>query len=169
MFIGSEEEKKKGIETEKKFREWLDNHNIPYMYIQQDIETFSSTFNKLFTGKRPDFMILVPNFGLIFVDVKYKNITPHFNTFPIDTLDAKKYSKLQRKFNMHIWYALSNENVGYKTWYWVPVSKVFEEGRYTEEKSGKSGMPFFAVKIEDFTQISDEDSLERLFSKCFSD
>ena len=67
---------KKGRETEYRFIRWLDKHNIPYFYIKQDIESFSSAFKNSFLGKRPDFMILIPNFGLIFVDVKYKKINP---------------------------------------------------------------------------------------------
>jgi len=59
----------RGDIAEKKFKQWLDKHNIPYLYIHQDIETFSSAF-KNSSGKRPDFMVLIPNFGFIFVDVK---------------------------------------------------------------------------------------------------
>ena len=62
---------RKGRNVESKFKAWLDKHNIPYLYIQQDEETFSSTFRNQFSGKRPDFMILIPNFGFIFVDTKY--------------------------------------------------------------------------------------------------
>ena len=33
--------KRKERATEKKFKEWLDRHEIPYWYIQQDVDTFS--------------------------------------------------------------------------------------------------------------------------------
>jgi len=160
------EKSEKGRETEENFKQWLDKHNIPYFYIKQDIETFSPSFRNIFSGKRPDFMILIPNFGFIFVDVKYKKIHPDYKTYPIDGEETKKYSSLQRLFNLHIWYALSNEESDFKTWLWIPVSKVLEEGipQYTSSVSKES---FFAVPPEKFVQIADDDSLNRLFSRLF--
>ncbi|MCK4521799.1 MAG: hypothetical protein KAU20_04445 [Nanoarchaeota archaeon] len=161
-----EENRRKSNEAELRFKDWLDKHNIPYMYIQQDTETFSSVFKKYSSGKRPDFMILIPNFGLIFVDVKYKKLNKDFKTFTLDSDETKKYSSLQREFNLHIWYVLSNEDCDYKTWFWIPVSKILEEGtpRYV---SKKSQMYFFAVPPTKFIQISEDDSLDRLFSNLF--
>ena len=156
----------KGKEVEAKFRDWLDKHNIPYFYIKQDMETFSSAFRNTFSGKRPDFMILIPNFGFIFVDVKYKKISPEYKTYPIDSEETKIYSSLQRKFNLHIWYVLSNEDSDYRTWLWIPISKVLESG-IPKHISSKSRMDFFAVPPEEFIQIADDDSLDRLFSKLF--
>jgi len=158
--------KEKGAEAELRFKEWLDKHKIPYLYIQQDIETFSSAFKSYFKGKRPDFMVLIPNLGFIFVDVKNKNINKEFKTYPLDADETKKFSNLQRKFNLNIWYAISNESFDYKTWLWIPVSRVLEEG-IPKHVSSKSRTTFFAVLPEKFTQISVDDSLDRLFSKCF--
>ena len=157
---------KKGKEVESKFKNWLDKHNIPYFYIKQDTESFSSAFKNSFSGKRPDFMVLIPNFGFVFVDVKYKKINLKYKSYPIDSRETKIYSSLQRKFNLHIWYALSNEDSDFKTWLWIPVSKVLESGipRYTSSISNED---FFAVPPEEFIQIAEDDSLERLFSKLF--
>lgn len=164
----SDEEKeiniKKGRETEAKFKQWLDKHNIPYFYIKQDMGSFSNAFRNSFLGKRPDFMILIPNLGFIFVDVKYKKLNKEHKNYPIDSEETKIYSSLQRKFNLHIWYVLSNEEVDFKTWFWIPVSRVLELG-ITEHISSKSGMDFFPVPSKDFIQIADDDSLARLFSK----
>ncbi len=154
----------KGKEAESRFRQWLDKHKIPYFYIKQDIDSFSSAFKNSFSGKRPDFMILIPNFGLIFVDIKYKKINPEYKTYPIDKEEATKYSSLQRMFNLHIWYVLSNEESDYKTWLWIPISKVLELG-IPKHISNKSGMDFFPIPPEEFIQIADDDSLDRLFSK----
>ena len=148
-------------EAEIKFKEWLDKHNIPYLYINQRKETFSSVFkNEL---KRPDFMVLLPNFGFIFVDVKNKKISSGFGTFPIDGNETQKFSSLQRKFNLQIWYVISNENCGYNTWFWIPVSKVLESGIETQV-SRKSKEDFFPIPVKEFIQISDNDSIDRLFS-----
>lgn len=152
-------------EAEKNFKEWLDRHKIPYLYINQEIDTFSSVFrDKL---KRPDFMVLLPNFGFIFVDVKNKKIQQGYDTFCIDSNETKKFSSLQRKFNLQIWYVLSNENYNYNTWFWIPVSKVLESGREIKESS-KSGEDFFPISAKEFIQISDNDSIDRLFTKSFS-
>lgn len=161
-----DENKRKGAETELKFKEWLEKQNIPFLYIQQDTETLSLAFKEYFSGKRPDFLILLPNFGFIFVDVKYKKINSQYKNYPISSEETKKYSSLQRKFNLHVWYVLSNEEFDYKTWLWIPISKVLE-AKIPEYISSKSGTEFFAVPSKEFIQIADNDSLDRLFSKCF--
>ena len=87
--------------AEKKFRDWLNSHKIPFWYIQQDIESFSSALQRYMT-KRPDFMILVPHVGFILVDVKHKK-------------PAKKFKEFY--FNLQVWYVLSSEDYHYETWY----------------------------------------------------
>ncbi|MDP1688597.1 MAG: hypothetical protein Q8L47_00495 [bacterium] len=164
----SDESKQKGDEAELRFKNWLDNHNIPYFYIKQDTKTFSSALDKIFGGKRPDFMLLLPNFGFIFVDVKNRSLHKTFKTYPLDAYETKKYSSLQRIFNIHIWYAVSNEDYDYNTWLWIPVSKVMESGM-SIYNSSKSKEDFYAVPLREFIQIADSDSLDRLFSKCFED
>jgi hypothetical protein len=109
-------------------------------------------------------MVLIPNFGFIFVDVKCKSINSLYKKYPIDGKETKKYSSLQRLFNVHIWYVVSNEDFDFKTWLWIPVSKVLESG-IPKYVSSVSREDFFAVPPEDFIQIADSDSLERIFSK----
>lgn len=157
----------KGDNAERKFKEWLDKHQIPYWYIQQDINTFSFSLKKYFGSKRPDFMILLPNIGFIFVDVEYKKLSPIYKKFPIDSEETQSYSNLQRNFNLQVWYALSNEDYDYNTWFWIPVSRVLEVGRDDKKVSSKSEMEFFAIPSSEFIQISSDDSLDRLFSKIF--
>ncbi|MCD6590234.1 hypothetical protein J7K74_03575 [Candidatus Woesearchaeota archaeon] len=157
----------KGRITESRFKEWLDKHGIPYWYIQQDLKTFSLSIKKMFGVKRPDFMILIPNIGFILVDVKYKRLVHGYKKFPLDVEEVARYSSLQRYFNLQVWYVISNEDYNYKTWFWIPVSKVLEEGKMRRFTSSRSGEEFFAIPITSFIQIADDDSLERLFSKCF--
>jgi len=166
QFHITEDGRQKGDEAEEMFKLWLDKHGIPYFYIKQDVESFSPALDKLFLGKRPDFMILLPSFGFIFVDVKNRSLHQKYRTYPLDSHETKKYSSLQRRFNMQIWYAISNRDYDYKTWLWIPVSKVMEAGmpRYSSSKSNED---FYAVPPEEFIQIADDDSLERLFSKSF--
>lgn len=161
-----EENKANGALAENRFKEWLDKHNIPYMYIQQDLNTFASVFKEHPVSKRPDFMVLIPHFGLIFVDVKYKKLNKEYKTFTLDSDEAKKYSRLQRKFNLQIWYVISNEEYDYNTWFWIPVSKILEEG-IPRHVSNKSNTDFFAVPPTEFIQIPIDSSLDRLFSNLF--
>lgn len=151
---------KRGREAEEKFQAWLDEHKLSYLYIQQDKNTFANAFKD--NLKRPDFLILLPNLGLIMVDVKYKNVNSKYQDMAIDAYDIKRYSKLQRIFNLPIWFVLSNENVAFETWFWIPLPKVLEEGmpRFT---SSKSQMDYYAVPLKHFIQVSKKDSINRLF------
>jgi hypothetical protein len=166
MVLWDKEGRDKGKTAEQAFKEWLDKHNIPYIYLKQDTETISQSFQKYFSGKRPDFLVLIPNLGFIFVDVKYKKLDSEYKTYAVDSDETKKYSSLQRKFNLNIWYVLSNEELDFKTWFWIPVSKVFESGIQLHQSS-VSGSEFYAVPLDEFIQIAYDDSLDRLLSKCF--
>jgi len=66
--------------AEFEFKKWLDIHNIPYWYIHQDLETFSNRLKKHFT-KRPDFFLLIPNFGFILIDIKDKKSADKYEKF----------------------------------------------------------------------------------------
>jgi hypothetical protein len=147
-------------ETERMFREWLDDKEIAYWYIHQDIDTFSDALRKVFV-KRPDFMVLIPNFTFILVDVKYRKPAKEFADFRVDWEETKKYSNLQRVFNMPVWYVFSNESVHYKTWYWIAVSEVLVKGSLFLLEKEKKG--YYAVEIERFHQIGVKDDLGRLF------
>lgn len=164
--MDKEEIKNVGDIAEIMFKDWLDKNKIPYLYIQQDKDTFSSVFRFENYGKRPDFMILLPNFGFIFVDVKNKRIDPKYKTFCLDEKETKTYSSFQRKFNLQIWYVISNEDYDFKTWLWIPISKVLESG-IKSHISTKSNEGFFPIPINEFIQISDSDSINRLFEKSF--
>lgn len=168
MELGSNKEnKEKGNDAERKFKEWLDKHHIPYWYIQQDIDTFSPSLKKYFGSKRPDFMILLPHLGFIFVDVEFKKMMQGYDEFPLDSEETTRYSNLQRNFNLQVFYVLSNNDYAYKTWFWIPVSKVLEIGKLKKFTSRISKMDFFAIPVSEFVQISFDDSLDRVFSKIF--
>lgn len=155
------DKEEKGKEAEAGFKDWLDKHRIPYLYFHQNQESFASFFKNR-QGKRPDFMILIPNVGFILVDVKYRKINPQYKTYPLDSEETKEYSSMQRKFNLNRWYAISNEELGYKTWLWIPNTKVIELG-ITEQISSLSKEKFIPVPLNYFKQIADNDSLGRLF------
>ena len=120
-----------------------------------------------YSGKRPNFLILLPNIGCIFVDIKYKEISKKYDSYPLDEMETKDYSSFQRKYNIPVWYVISNKDFGFKTWLWVPISKVLEKG-ISERVSSKSGEKFFPIPAGDFIQLSENDGLDRLFSKLFN-
>lgn len=155
----------KSFLVELKFKEWLDKHEIPYWYISQDYESFSRALRK-YMAKRPDFMILIPEFGFFLVDVEYRNPHPGFETFAIDVEETIKYSGLQRYFNLRVWYAFSSEKYHFKTWFWAPVSRILEIGKTEKKISRETGREFFAIPIDEFVQVADSDNLARLLI-CF--
>ena len=148
--------------AEKRFREWLDSHKVPFWYIQQDVESFSPALQKYMT-KRPDFMVLVPHVGFILVDVKDKKPAKKYKVFYFDEKETKQYCNLQNFFNLQVWYVLSNEDCHYDTWYWIPVSKVLETGRIYQQKN--KSQKYCSVKMERLIQVSMSDNLGRLFSE----
>ena len=83
--------------SEEEFRLWLDKNKIPYWYIDQSIESFSPRLRELMF-KRPDFMILLPNVGLMFVDVKNKQRARKYPKFFLKTKEVDQYLRMQRVF-----------------------------------------------------------------------
>ena len=148
--------------AESEFRKWLDKNSIPYWYIHQDLETFSNGLKKYFT-KRPDFFLLIPNFGFILIDIKDKKSAEKYEKFFIDSEDVEKYLNLQRIFNLPLWYVISNDNYHYKTWFWIPVSVIAKTGLFFQSK--EKGNMCYSVPISEFIQVSYDDSLERVFTK----
>ena len=150
--------------AEERFKNWLDKNKIPYWYIDQSIENFSPALKKYFI-KRPDFLILLPNIGLIFVDVKDKSQAEKYNKFFLEATEVDKYLGMQRTFNLQTWFVISNKNYHYKTWFWIPLSEVTRSGFVFETKEKKERC--YSIPTESFIQVSDTDNLERIFNKLF--
>lgn len=150
--------------AEKKFKDWLDKNSIPYWYIDQSLESFSPALRK-FLIKRPDFMILLPNFGLIFVDIKNKEQLEKYDKFTLSAEEVDVYIAMQRTFNIPIWFAISHEKYHYKTWFWIPASDITRAGFVFNSKDGKG--KFYSIPINEFVQVSDIDNLDRIFNKLF--
>jgi len=150
--------------AELNFKKWLDKHKIAYWYIQQDIKTFSPQLKNQFT-KRPDFFVLLPNFGFILVDIKDKKSARKYQKFFINAQEVEKYINLQRIFNLQSWYVISNEKYHYKTWFWIPITNVVKTGLLFQPKGKPSSSNCYSVPLNQFVQVSDDDSLERVFAK----
>ena len=150
-------------ESEGHFKQWLDKNEIPYWYIQQDIETFSPSLRKYMT-KRPDYMILMPNIGFILTDVEYKTVMEKYGKFPIDKKETEQYMNLQKHFNLQVWYVFAHSRDNYYTWSWIPVQKVIEDGEvYTSKKDNRE---FYGVPVERTIQLTTNDNLGALLLKA---
>lgn len=148
--------------AEEKFKEWMDKNNIPYWYVDQSLDSFSPALRK-FMIKRADFMILLPNLGLIFVDVKDKEQLEKYDKFTLSADEVDSYLDMQSIFNTRVWFAISNKKYHYKTWFWIPISDVTRAGFvfYSKEKRAK----FYSVPIDSFVQVADTDNLQRIVNK----
>ncbi|HLF54781.1 MAG TPA: hypothetical protein VI612_03610 [Candidatus Nanoarchaeia archaeon] len=157
-----ESRESKQTASEKAFQNWLDKNEIPYWYIKQDMETFSPALRK-YSVKRPDFLILIPNMGFFLADVKYEKLAEKYPKFFINAEEAEKYANLQKLFNLPTWFVLSSDESHFKTWYWIPIMAVLNEGLLFERKQDKQKC--YSVPVDKFVQVADSDSLERVFSQ----
>ncbi len=150
-----QENEEKSKDVESKFQQWLDKNDIPYWYIQQDISTFSPALKKYMT-KRPDFMILIPHVGFVLVDAEYKSPAEKYEVFQIDTAETEQYCNLQNYFNLQVWYVFANEQNHYKTWHWIPVSKVLEIAKKERKifDSPRGGGSYCSISMDKFIQVS---------------
>ncbi len=153
MPSSNQENNKKSKEVEDRFQQWLDKNGIPYWYIQQDIKTFSPALKKYMT-KRPDFMVLIPHVGFILVDAEYKLPAEKYEDFYINTAETEQYCNLQNYFNLQVWYAFANEHDHYKTWHWIPVSKVLEIGKKEKKMFTSPSGGYCSIPMDKFIQIS---------------
>jgi hypothetical protein len=149
--------KSKGKQGELKFKEWLEKQNIPYMYFDQKIGTYSREFlNKL---KRPDFMLLIPNFGFILVDVKCHKIYQNNDMSKYITLGEKEvdeYIELHKEFGVPIWFAVSNEKGNFESWYWISANEIGNDEMDTNKN-------YFKIKTGKFRKIHWDEGLGKLF------
>lgn len=153
-----------GNRAEIKFKEWLDKNNIPYWYIDQSLESFSPVLRKLMI-KRPDFLILLPNFGMVFVDVKEKEQARKYEKFFLHAHEVDKYLTMQRCFNIPVWFVISHSRYHYNTWFWIPLSDITKSGFIFESRKKKEKV--YSVPLAEFVQVANTDNLERIFSKLF--
>jgi hypothetical protein len=148
--------------AEDEFMKWLNKHQTPYLYIQQDIKTFSAALRKHFS-RRPDFMILVPHIGFILTDVEFKKPAKKYKTFYINEDETKRYCNLHSFFNLQVWYVFSHEDYHFNTWFWIPALKVPEFGKIRTNPNTKEA--YFAVPLDKFITVSATDTIERIFSE----
>lgn len=142
---------------EESFKNWLDSNEYPYIYIDQSVDTFSNFFRG-FT-KRPDFLVVVRNFGIIAVDVKYRGGYEKYKSFILDeSEEIEKYLEFERIVRIPVWFVFKKDDQ--RVWYWIPLSKVLS---IEPKKSKRSGERFRPIREEDCIIIQEgRDTLSRL-------
>ena len=152
------QEKKKQAETQ--FKSYLDKNNIPYWYIQQDLSTYSQTLKEL-NIQRPDFLILIPHFGFILIDVELREPLEKYPKLCLCNEKAKKYENLLKYFNLPMWYAFSNNKINYDTWYFISIATVMERRKrfLVKEKN------YISIPIKDFISITTSEKITKLFQR----
>lgn len=151
---------KTGKDGEQKFQKWLDDNNMAYIYVDQQQETFASLFKN--NIKRPDFLLLIDSIGLIAVDVKnYKLSKGNVFTLTLEE-ELKKVLTFERLFRLPVWYVYSNDSK-YDKWYWINALKAIEVGDIRINTATKE--KFIAIKLEDFTEICNNDDIGKLWTQ----
>lgn len=121
------ENERKGFLAEQKFAEFLDNNNIPYLYIGQLASSlsYSQTFKE--SGvRRPDFLICHPDYGNLLIDVKAR--TRNSDNFYIYDTEYSGLLKAQESVKTPVWVAFVDiqlliEDVR-PEFYFIPLSKI---------------------------------------------
>ncbi len=150
-----------GVENvaEEKFIEWLEHKKYAYVYLEQSKETFSKLFRGI--AKRPDFFVLIDSIGLIAVDVKDREIYKDYETFVVDDKkDVQKLEEFERIFKIPVWFAFSNEEVSYRTWYWISLNNVL---KIEPKPNSIKGELFRDIPITNCKTLGWNDGLGKLF------
>jgi len=114
----------KGLEAEQEFRKFLDIIQVPYLPISNEIGKFSAALKALLNSKRPDVLLLLGKAGMLPVDVKYKSDERDFSSYLLDCTDIERYLNFSDAFGIDVWYAISNRQLMYATWYWLAINDV---------------------------------------------
>ena len=149
--------------AEQDFLNWLDENKFSYLYINQDIESFS----KLFTNqvKSPNFLLLIDSIGLVAVNImnyttfKDKHLSLNYESEFKNTLTFEKLFKLP------VWYVYKNND----QWLWISALKAIEVGEM-KINSGTNEQ-FLSLNIDDFTIVKSNSDIGKLWEQrvAFSD
>lgn len=154
----TQEQIDKGLRGELAFKEWLDQTDLSYVYINQSIETQSTLFRN--TVKRPDFFVLIDSIGLLAIDVKNKELSGNVYTLQYED-EAKKALNFERHYRLPMWYVYYNEENC--TWFWISALKANEVGELRNNTS--DGKKFLALQKSDFVEVNCNEDLGKLFTQ----
>ena len=157
-----------GLKGELKFKELLENNNIPYLYIGQGpfgIERSGILIEKT-KSKRADFLVSINDMGTILFDVKCRNkISFHNNKEKYFTLfisELEALNNLQTSILMPVWLAFIDRNrLNNKTiFYFISISSLmkFWSGLFDYYINENEFSEIIALRIpnELFTKIDEK-------------
>ncbi|MAG77973.1 hypothetical protein CL616_01265 [archaeon] len=144
--------------AEEEFQKYLNKHNIPFCFIDQETNTFSKTVKRL-DLKRPDFFVLVPNFGFVLVDIKDKVPLKKHGKICLDYFETLRYCRLQKLFNMPVWFVVSNERVHYSTWFCMSATRARDLDEFLV------GREYLSLPIDEYFQLSTNEGFYKIFTK----
>jgi hypothetical protein len=130
----------KGIRGEMLFKELLDQISIPYLHIGQSPGDHSLLLQEA-KSKRPDFLVNIPQLGILLFDVKCRRKMGFPNTkekyFQVNLDEISRLGRLQKKLLLPVWVAFLDEGQIYHihdkkktkcTFYLAPVEDILRFG-----------------------------------------
>jgi len=143
----------KAEEAEQEFRNFMDQINVPYLPISNEMGKFSAALRELLNTKRPDYLLLLGKAGMLPVDVKYKDDGRKFPSFTIDCEEVERYLNFSDAFGIDVWFAISNQQMKYATWYWLSVNDVIEKD-FEKKRHPQTGKEFYIAPKRKLIKVS---------------
>lgn len=107
----------KGYRAENLFKDLLDQVSIPYLHIGQSPGDHSRILQDI-KSKRPDFLINIPQLGILLFDVKCRRKMgfddPDNKYFQINKEEIERLYELQHKLLLPVWIAFLDEALIFK-------------------------------------------------------
>jgi hypothetical protein len=167
---------KKGRQAEQLFKQCLDSHGIPSLYIGQGLNGVEQL---ILSGdnseiKRPDFLVTLPNFGHVFFDVKCRKTLGFKDDknkyFYLDESDFEKLHNLQCKLMMPVWVAFGDADSVYRKkveFYAAPIKTLhnYYQSLIKEiDDSTRASIACFLIPNELLCHLTNDDFSIRLIS-----
>ena len=156
MAIISKENQIKGQQAEAAFQAWLDKSNVPFLYIDQKIETYPAKL--LARLKRPDFLVGVVGIGTLALDAKGYRL--HDKQFSITQKEVSELGSYQRYFNQTVMYAFIPPEHRYELC-WLISNDEFDRFGKTTRIKGQS-FKTLPARMEDCYDMRTETFMEAL-------
>lgn len=148
----------RGAEGEEALNLWFQQHQLPFVSICQNKDTFAH----LFPGhlKRPDFLLLMPSLGTLAVDAKNHTLSGGVFTLPLEN-ELRRSVSFERLFRLPVWYAYMDPTSNGEAWYWISALKAIEVGLVRTNQQSQE--EFLAIPLQEFTRLEHADDLAKLY------
>jgi hypothetical protein len=117
--------KEKGNKAEALFAKFLDENEVPYYRIDQNMKSYSGEFSK-HNIRRPDYTIHTCK-GLFYIDVKYRarSISNNDNRFYLNQNDIESTFKFQTTLESPVWLSFVDDLESPK-FYYSSISEIHD-------------------------------------------